>query len=51
MGYTLPRRSNLLVASSVTDRVRSAVDQLSTLMPQIAALLADTGVPAKGGRR
>ena len=51
MGYTLPRRSNLLVASSVTDRVRSAVDQLSTLMPQIAALLVDAGAVAAKGRR
>jgi hypothetical protein len=30
---------------------RSAVDQLTKLMPQIAALLADAGAPAKGGRR
>ena len=30
---------------------RSAVDQLSNLMPQIAALLADAGAPAKAGRR
>jgi len=32
---------------------RSAVDQLSTLMPQIAALLAEAGAgaAAKGGRR
>lgn len=30
---------------------RAAVDQLSTLMPQIAALLADAGAPAKAGRR
>ena len=30
---------------------RSAVDQLSNLMPQLAALLADAGVPAKGRGR
>ena len=30
---------------------RSAVDQLSTLMPQLAALLADAGGQAKAGRR
>lgn len=30
---------------------QAAVDQLSNLMPQIAALLVDAGVPAKAGRR
>lgn len=30
---------------------RVAVDQLSTIMPQIAALLADAGVTSKGGRK
>lgn len=30
---------------------RAAVDQLSTLMPQIAALLAEAGAAGKGGRR
>jgi hypothetical protein len=30
---------------------RAAVDQLSNLMPQIAALLVEAGVPAKAGRR
>lgn len=30
---------------------KSAVDQLSNLMPQIAALLADAGVPARGRGR
>ena len=30
---------------------RSAVDQLSNLMPQIAALLADAGAQPKAGRR
>jgi len=30
---------------------RSAVDQLSTLMPQIAALLVDAGASPKAGRR
>lgn len=30
---------------------KAAVDQLSNLMPQLAALLADAGVPAKAGRR
>ena len=30
---------------------KSAVDQLSTLMPQIAALLAEAGAPQKAGRR
>lgn len=30
---------------------RSAVDQLSNLMPQIAALLADAGATTKAGRR
>lgn len=29
----------------------AAVEQLAQLMPQIAALLADAGVPAKAGRR
>lgn len=30
---------------------KAAVDQLSTLMPQIAALLAEAGANGKGGRR
>lgn len=30
---------------------KAAVDQLSTLMPQLAALLADAGAPVKVGRR
>jgi hypothetical protein len=30
---------------------RSAVDQLSTLMPQIAALLVEAGASGKGARR
>ena len=30
---------------------RAAVDQLSTLMPQIAALLTEAGKPPGGGRR
>ena len=29
----------------------TAVDQLSTLMPQLAALVAEAGGPAKAGRR
>lgn len=30
---------------------KAAVDQLSNLMPQLAALLAEAGVPAKAGKR
>jgi hypothetical protein len=30
---------------------KSAVDQLSNLMPQLAALLAEAGATGKGGRR
>lgn len=32
-------------------RRKAAVDQLANLMPQIAALLAEAGPPAKAGRR
>ena len=37
--------------SSDEQKRKAAVDQLASFMPQIAALLADAGAPAKAGRK